>query len=328
MKTALVLGCTGFIGHHLARRLKSEGYWVRGIDIKPYEYGLNDFADDLILADLTNFTQFENAIKKDDVEFDEVYCLAAFMGGAGVVFSGDNDAKILRDNLLININTAEICKNYNIPKVFFSSSACCYNHLLQQTTDNKGLSENMAYPAFPDSDYGFEKLIAERIYQAYNRNYDIDIRIARFHNIFGPEGTWHGGKEKVPSALCRKIIRANLSIEVWGDGEQTRSFLYIDECIEGIRRLMTSDFQGPVNIGSEEMISINNLAKMIMKLSGKELKIEHKEGPLGVRGRTSDNKLIREQLGWEPKMPLVEGITKTYNWIKEQIENDIDFVKE
>lgn len=320
MKKILILGGAGFIGHHMARKQKNEGNWVRVLDIEPYTYGNVDFCSENITCDLRDKDAFEYYIK--DPKFDEVYNFAAWMGGAGVIFSGKYDADILHDNLLININTADLCKQYKIPKLFYASSACCYNHKLQLDPNNTGLKEDMAYPAWPDSDYGFEKLTAERLYLAYNRNYNLNVRIARFHNIFGPEGSWNNGKEKAPAAICRKVAEVNGTcgeIEIWGDGNQTRSFLFIDECITGILKLMNSDWSGPVNIGSEEMVSINTLVKYVAEISGKQITIKHIDGPLGVRGRTSDNKLIKEKLNWEPNYPLRLGLEKTYNWIENQL---------
>lgn len=326
MKKALVLGGNGFIGHHLARRLKSEGYWVRVVDIKEYEYGPNDYADEILIGDLRNEKFCEGSFITNTINepcFDEVYLLAASMGGAGFVFSGENDAQILRDNLLIDVNCAELSRKYKIPKLFYSSSACCYNHLLQLDPNNPGLKEDMAYPAYPDSDYGFEKLMGERIFLAYHRNHGLNVRIARFHNIFGPEGTWRGGREKAPAAICRKVIQAKDSIEIWGPGTQTRSFLYIDECLEGIRRLMSSTFTGPVNIGSDEMVTINQLTEMAMSFENKVLQVNHIDGPTGVAGRNSDNNLIKEKLGWAPHRRLIDGLEKTYFWIKDQLKKGL-----
>ncbi len=324
MKKALILGGNGFIGHHLAKKLKKDGYWIRTIDIKEYEYGTPNYTDDYILEDLTNISHFERALLKNNIWFDETYHLAAFMGGAGVIFSGKHDAQILHDNLMIDLNVAELCKRYKLPKVFYSSSACCYNQELQLNANNVGLKENMDYPAHPDSDYGFEKLMGERIFKAYARNYNLNIKIARFHNIFGPEGAWCNGKEKAPAAICRKIaeIEGNTGeIEIWGDGEQSRTFLYIDECVEGIQKLMTdSIFNGPVNIGSTELITINKLVEMVAIIANKNITIKHIDGPIGVRGRCSDNTLIQEKLGWKPSQPLYKGLVKTYQWIQKETE--------
>ena len=323
---ALVLGGHGFIGHHLARRLKTEGFWVRTVDIKEFPYGdLRKDVDDYVIGDLRDFEVCKQIFKSPDTEpFDEVYQLSAWMGGAGVVFTGDNDARIVHDSLLLNINIAEMSRRFNIKKLFFSSSACVYNQMNQKDTFNPVTAENSAYPAYPDSDYGWEKLQSERIYQAYARNHGLKIRIARFHNIFGPEGAWGNGREKSPAAMCRKIAQTENDhlIEVWGDGEQTRSYLYIDECLDGIRCLMNSDFEGPVNIGSDEMVSINGMVDIIKKIANKpNIRIRHVDGPLGVRGRTSDNRLIKEKLGWAPDYSLEKGLEKTYPWIKEQVDS-------
>jgi nucleoside-diphosphate-sugar epimerase len=257
-----------------------------------------------------------------DQPFDEIYQLAADMGGAGFVFTGDNDADIMHNSALINLNILEASWKRNVKKIFYSSSACIYPEYNQKDPDNPNTAEESAYPAMPDSEYGWEKLFSERLYLAFQRNYGIDVRIARFHNIFGPEGSWNGGREKAPAAMCRKVALAEDGgeIEMWGDGKQTRSFLYIDECLEGVLRLMDSDWSGPVNIGSEEMVSINSLAEMIMEIAGKKLGIKHIEGPLGVRGRNSDNSLIQEKLGWKPKQPLRTGLEITYKWIEEQVK--------
>jgi GDP-D-mannose 3', 5'-epimerase len=318
MKTALVLGAGGFIGNHLVKRLKDEGYFVRGVDLKHPDFS-DTKADDFLILDLRDQANYPQIF---DRAFDEVYQLAADMGGAGYIFSGIHDADVMHNSAMINLNTAHFGQRASMKRIFYSSSACMYPEYNQLDPENPKLSEESAYPAAPDSEYGWEKLFSERLYLAYNRNYNLQVRIARFHNIFGIEGTWQGGREKSPAALCRKIAATpdGGSIEIWGDGEQTRSFLYIDECIEGVRRLMASDFMGPVNIGSEEMISINEFAKLIMDVAGKKLAITHIEGPLGVRGRNSDNHLIREKLRWEPRAPLRDGIEKTYRWITEQIK--------
>jgi len=319
-RKALVCGAGGFIGHSLVRYLKDLGYWVRGVDLKYPEFSPKDEADDFVIGDLRDPLTWQKILSED---FDEVYQLAADMGGAGFVFTGANDADIMHNSALINLNCLYYLKEKQFKgKVFYSSSACVYPEYKQTDPNNPGLKESDAYPAAPDSEYGWEKLFSERMYLAFNRNYGINVRIARFHNIFGPEGTYEGGREKAPAALCRKVAIAKDGgeIEIWGDGEQTRSFLYIDECLEGINRLMESDFLGPVNIGSDEMISINNLAKMIMEIAGKNLIIKHIPGPLGVRGRNSDNTLIKEKLGWAPSKPLREGIEKTYKWIEKQVE--------
>lgn len=316
-KTALVCGAGGFIGGHLVKRLKNEGFWVRGVDIKLHEY-CESIADDFVQGDLRN-QEFCNIITNKP--FDEVYQLAADMGGAGFIFTGDHDAEVMHNSATINLNMLEAGRLAGIKKIFYSSSACIYPEYNQLDPDNPKCSEDSAYPAAPDSEYGWEKLFSERLYLAYYRNYDMQVRIARFHNIFGPEGTWTGGREKAPAAMCRKVAKTpdGGSIEMWGDGKQTRSFLYIDECLEGVRRLMESKFTGPVNIGSDEMISLNGLAEMVMEIAGKKLSINHIAGPLGVRGRNSDNQLIFNKLGWKPSTKLRDGITVTYGWICEQL---------
>ena len=325
-KTALVCGAGGFIGSHMVKRLKKEGYWVRGVDIKEPEFSYTE-ADDFVIGNLTVQSIARTVI---DRTFDEVYQFAADMGGAGYIFTGDHDADVMNNSATVNLNIIRRIKdwneehNVNKTKIFFSSSACAYPEYIQLDPENPGLKEENAYPAEPDSEYGWEKLFSERLYLAYNRNYGIPVRIARYHNIFGPEGTWDGGREKAPAAICRKVALAeeeNGSIEVWGDGLQTRSFLYIDECIEATRRLMDSDFMGPVNIGSEEMVSINQLVDTAAKVAGKTIEKNHIDGPLGVRGRNSNNDLIREKLGWDYEQSLEEGIRKTYIWISEQINN-------
>jgi len=317
-KTALVCGAGGFIGGHLVKKLKKEGFWVRGVDLKYPPFAPTQ-ADDFVIGDLREQEVVRRVV---DRGFDEVYQLAADMGGAGFVFTGDNDANIIHNSALINLNMVEACYKRNVKKVFYSSSACIYPKYNQEDPDNPKTAEDSAYPANPDSEYGWEKLFSEHLYLSFYKNYGLDIRIARFHNIFGPEGSWNDGREKAPAAFCRKIAMAKdgSEIEMWGDGKQTRSFLYIDECLEGVRRLMDSDFIGPVNIGSEEMVTINQLAGMIMDIADKKLSIKHITGPLGVRGRNSDNKLIKEKLGWEPNYPLKKGLEKTYNWINKQVE--------
>ena len=316
-KKALVCGAGGFIGSHLVKRLKREGFWVRGIDLKYPEFSETE-ADDFLIGDLREQVTAREAI---DCRFDEVYQLAADMGGAGYVFSGENDAAVMHNSALINLNVLEACHRRNTRRIFYSSSACIYPEYNQRDTSNVGLKENTAYPAAPDSDYGWEKLFSERLYMAFHRNYGMEVRIARYHNIFGPEGAWNDGREKSPAALCRKVAMTEDggSIDIWGDGHQTRSFLYVTECLEGTVRLTRSDFMGPVNIGSDEMVSINGLAAMIMKIAGKKLSINHVPGPLGVRGRNSDNSLIEERLGWRPAEPLVRGLEKTYPWIQTQV---------
>ena len=315
MKKALVCGAGGFIGGHLVSRLKSEGYWVRGVDLKEHEFG-NNQSDEFVIGDLRD----PQIAKKMVDGMDEVYQLAADMGGAGYIFTGDNDAHVMHNSALCNLNVLDASLHAGVKKIFYSSSACMYPEYNQLDPDNPKCSEDTAYPAMPDSEYGWEKLFSERLYLTYNRNHGIDVRVARFHNIFGPQGTWEGGREKAPAALCRKVSETpdGGHIEVWGDGLQTRSFLYIDECVDGVRRLMESDFLGPVNIGSEEMISINDFAKMIINISGKNISIKNIEGPEGVRGRNSDNELIGQKLGWKPSQPLRDGMEKTFHWIEAQ----------
>lgn len=317
MKKTLVCGAGGFIGSHLVKKLKREGFWVRGVDLKYPEFSETE-ADDFVIGDLRDPNVCKYVV---DQRFDEVYQLAADMGGAGFVFTGDNDADIMHNSALINLNMLEACHKRNVKRVFYSSSACMYPKYNQEDPDNPKCSEDSAYPAAPDSEYGWEKLFSERLYLAFHRNYGMEIRIARYHNIFGPEGTWNGGREKAPAAICRKVAEALDSgeIEIWGDGKQTRSFLYIDECLEGTLRLMRSDWTGPVNIGSEEMVTISQLTEMIMDIAGKEMTVKHIPGPQGVRGRNSDNRLIYNKLGWKPTLPLRVGLEKTYRWIEEQV---------
>ena len=318
MKKALVCGAGGFIGNHLVNRLKNEGYWVRGVDLKYNEFQ-DTKADDFVIGDLTDPQICRTVI---DRKFDEVYQLAADMGGAGFVFTGENDADIMHNSGLINLNILDACRRRNVKRIFYSSSACMYPEYNQMDPKNPKCSEDSAYPASPDSEYGWEKLFSERLYLAYHRNYGMDVRIARFHNIYGPFGSWCDGREKAPAAFCRKVAEVSDgdTIEMWGDGKQTRSFLYIDECLEGVRRLMLSDWTGPVNIGSEEMVSINQLAKIVMDIAGKNLSINHIPGPLGVRGRNSDNKLIAEKLNWAPSYSLKKGLEKTFSWVEEQVK--------
>jgi nucleoside-diphosphate-sugar epimerase len=312
----LVCGAGGFVGGHLVKRLKAEGFWVRAVDLKPHDYAAPP-ADEFIIGDLRDLSVVRHVV----LGIDEVYQLAADMGGAGYIFTGNHDAAIMHNSATINLNCLEHGRLAGVKKFFYSSSACMYPEYNQLDAVNPKCSEDSAYPAAPDSEYGWEKLFSERLYLAYMRNYGVEVRIARFHNIFGPEGTWREGREKAPAAICRKVAEAaeGGDIEVWGDGEQTRSFLYIDECLEGVRRLMESPFTGPVNIGSEEMVTINQLAAMAMNIAGKSLTVKHVRGPLGVRGRNSDNRLIREKLGWAPSRPLREGLEKTYSWISAQV---------
>jgi nucleoside-diphosphate-sugar epimerase len=340
MKTALVLGAGGFIGSHMVKRLKSEGYWVRGVDLKYPEFS-KTAADEFVIADLRDpelvkkivcFTGilgnfYQNIPDKFSKPFDEIYQFAADMGGAGYILTGEHDADVMHNSATINLNVLNAVQKLNNlvgknkTKIFYSSSACVYPEFNQIDPNNPNCEESSAYPAQPDSEYGWEKLFSERLYFAYNRNYNIPVRVARFHNIFGPEGTWRGGKEKAPAAICRKVAETsnNGEIEVWGDGEQTRSFLYIDECIEAVRRLVQSDFIGPVNIGSEEMVTIKKLVEITSKIAGKKINIKYIDGPTGVRGRNSDNALIRNKLSWDYKQPLENGIAKTYEWISGQL---------
>lgn len=346
MKTALVLGGGGFIGGHLSKKLKEDGYWVRVVDIKnKHDYWSNEeICNDYMCCDLTIPHWVEAAMKLEvfkhgdeiihvagdlykqpftqNIPFDEVYQLAADMGGAGYIFTGEHDADVMHNSATINLNVAHEAVKKKVKRIFYSSSACMYPEHNQLNPNNPNCEESSAYPANPDSEYGWEKLFSERLYLAYNKNYGLDVRIARFHNIFGPYGTWTGGKEKAPAAICRKVAEAKegSEIEIWGDGEQTRSFLYIDECLEAVRRFMDSkDFHGPVNIGSEEMVTINKLVEIASEVAAKKVSIKHISGPTGVRGRNSDNILIKEKLGWAPSKPLYEGITKTYEWISKQI---------
>ena len=354
-RTALVLGAGGFIGSHMVKRLRAEGYWVRGVDLKHTEFSKSE-AHEFVEGDLRDVRFVRECIQFKGYPgnfnanvpyqyiqpFDEIYQFAADMGGAGYIFTGENDADIMHNSASINLNLLEEVRKLNATfdgevkewteanrpkldqptKIFYSSSACIYPEYAQEETDNPGLKENDAYPAAPDSEYGWEKLFSERLYFSYNRNHGIPVRVARYHNIFGPEGTWQGGREKAPAAICRKVAylpEQGGGIEVWGDGLQTRSFLFIDECIEATRRLMDSDFMGPVNIGSEEMVTINQLVETAAKVAGKDVQKLHIDGPTGVRGRNSNNDLIREELGWDYSQTLEEGIAKTYAWILNEI---------
>lgn len=317
MKKAIVLGAGGFIGSHLVNRLKSMDYYVTGVDLKYPEY-MKTGADQFIIGDLRS-PDFCMEVMKPG--YHEAYQLAADMGGAGYIFTGDNDANVMHNSATINLNMLEAVREHKAGKIFYSSSACIYPEHNQLDPDNPKCDEASAYPAAPDSEYGWEKLFSERLYLAYHRNYGIEVHVARFHNIFGEKGTWRGGKEKAPAAICRKVAEApdGGTIEIWGDGKQTRSFLYVDECIDGILQLMHSGFTGPFNIGSEEMISINGLAQLVAEISGKKIQIKNIPGPTGVRGRNSDNRLIKEKLNWEPSMPLRKGLERTYAWISEQV---------
>jgi len=319
MKNVLVCGAGGFIGAHLVKRLKAEGHWVRGVDVKRPPYA-GTAADEFLVADLRETESCRLAL---DRRFEEVYQLAADMGGAGFVFVGENDADIMHNSALVNLNVLEACRRSDSRRIFYSSSACIYPEYNQLEPENPKTAEDSAYPAQPDSEYGWEKLFSERLYLAYGRNHGLEVRIGRYHNVYGPEGSWNDGREKVPAALCRKVAEApdGGRIEVWGDGRQTRSFLYVEDCLDATLRLTRSEWTGPVNIGSEEMVSINQLARVIMELAGKPLEIRNVPGPEGVRGRTSDNRLVREKLGWAPAFGLREGLARTYPWITEQVRS-------
>jgi GDP-D-mannose 3',5'-epimerase len=327
MKKALVLGAGGFIGSHMVKRLKKENYYVVGADLKHPEFE-NSKADNFYICDLSDKEQFNKIFIKEN-RFEEIYQYAADMGGAGFIFTGDNDAQIMHSSVSINLNllslVEEVYDSLTNLKIFYSSSACIYPQQIQESANNPGLKESYAYPANPDSEYGWEKLFSERLFQSYAKNFGLNIRIARFHNIYGPEGTWEGGKEKVPAAVCRKIAQANNGeeIEIWGDGNQTRSFLFIDDCIEATRRLMQSEHTSPINIGSEEMVSINQLVEIVSNVANKEIKIKHIDGPLGVRGRNSDNTIIKDVLNWNYKFSLQDGIKQTFVWIEDQVKNQV-----
>lgn len=339
-KQILVLGGGGFIGGHLAKKLKAEGNYVRVVDIKRHEYFTeSELCDHFILGDLKEasvvsramYAPKQNGVDDKSNAFDEVYQLAADMGGAGYIFSGENDANVMHNSAMINLNVALYATKFGVKKLFYSSSACMYPEHNQMDPNNPNCEESSAYPANPDSEYGWEKLFSERLFQAFSRNYGLDVRIGRFHNIFGPYGSWKGGREKSPAAICRKVAESDNEIEIWGPGTQTRSFLYIDECIEAVRRLMDSDFCGPVNIGSEEKVSMNELANLVINISGKNIRVKNIDGqefmqkygykcPLGVNGRNSDNRLFREKIGWEVKQPLEVGIRQLYAWILSQVQ--------
>lgn len=320
-KEALVLGAGGFIGTHLVRRLKGDGWWVRGVDLHPTRWSAS-LANEFVIGDLTNPVICASVL---DRPFDRVYQLAANMGGAGFVFSGEHDADIMRDSGLINLNVAEFASKTGVKKLFYSSSACVYPHENRPDSNNPSYNEASAYPANPVSEYGWEKLFSERLYSAYARNKGLNVRLARFHTTYGPEGDWEGGKEKFPAALSRKVAQApdGGEIEIWGDGLQTRSFTYIDDCIEGIQRLMDSDFTEPVNIGSDELTNINDMARMVIKISGKKLALKHVSGQQGPRARNSDNTLIKEKLNWAPSITLEDGMKKTYAWVHEQVKKSV-----
>src|SRR3989338_7939700 len=318
-KKVVVAGAGGFIGTHLVRRLKNEGYWVRGVDLKFPEFS-ETAADDFIIGDLRDPAVWARIL---DRPFDEVYQLAADMGGAGYIFTGDHDAHIMHNSALINLNLMTLARDRKAGKIFYSSSACIYPKHNQEIAKNPNTAEHTAYPAEPDSEYGWEKLFSERMYFAFNRNHGLDVKVARFHNIFGPEGAWRNGRDKAPAAICRKVAEAEDGgeIEIWGDGEQTRSFLYIEECLDGVKHLVNHpSFRGPVNIGSEEMVSINQFVDLVMDVAGKKLKVKHIDGPLGVRGRNSHNDLIKYHLNWAPSKSLRYGIEKTYAWVDEQVK--------
>jgi GDP-D-mannose 3',5'-epimerase len=317
MKKAVVLGAGGFIGSHLVKRLKKEGYWVRGVDLVAPSYSASA-ADDFIIGDLRDVTVVEKSISEG---IDEVYQLAADMGGAGYIFTGDNDAHVMHNSALINLHVANECVKKKVGRVFYSSSACVYPERNQLDPDNPKCQEDSVYPAEPDSEYGWEKLFSERLYLSFARNHGLSVRIARFHNIYGPEGAWNNGKEKAPAAICRKVAEAKDGgeIEIWGDGKQTRSFLFIDDCLNAVRLMMQNEFVGPVNIGSEEMISINDFAQLVARVSGKSIRVNNIKGPTGVRGRCSDNAVIRKELGWDSQTDLKTGIVKVYGWIYTQL---------
>jgi nucleoside-diphosphate-sugar epimerase len=341
MKKILVLGGGGFIGGHIAKKHKEMGNWVRIVDLKEHEFfNHSEICHEFIVGDLRDpllvskimFAPNQTGLYDNKNSFDEVYQLAADMGGAGYIFTGEHDADVMHNSAMVNLNVAKEAVLKNVKKIFYSSSACMYPEHNQLDPKNPNCEESSAYPAHPDSEYGWEKLFSERLYMAFNRNYNLNVRIARFHNIFGPQSTWKGGKEKAPAAMCRKAaeILDGGTLEVWGDGSQTRSFLYIDECVEAVLRLMESDFKGPVNIGSEEMVTINQLAEMAIKLSGKSINIKNIYGdefltkyghkcPIGVKGRNSDNKLYKEKIGWVVSEPLIIGLAKTYQWIDSQV---------
>jgi GDP-D-mannose 3', 5'-epimerase len=317
VKTAIVLGAGGFIGSHMVKRLKHEGFWVRAVDLKYPEF-CSSHADEFVIGDLR---EQELCRSVYDRHFDEVYQFAADMGGAGYIFTGEHDADIMHNSASINLNIADLARRHGVGALFYSSSACMYPAYNQLDPDNPNCEESSAYPAEPDSEYGWEKLFSERLFLAYARNYAMNVKVARYHNIFGPEGTWQGGKEKAPAAVCRKVVMAQSGsdIEIWGDGQQTRSFLYIDECIEGTIRLTRSERTGPYNIGSDEMVTISRLVDLVAEVSGKPVGKRYVPGPVGVRGRNSDNRLVERELGWRPTQPLRDGLARTYGWIEQQV---------
>ncbi len=321
MKKALVCGAGGFIGHHLVTRLKNDGYFVRGVDLKKPQFE-KTHADEFIEGDLRKLDVCQNVIHSGNNQLDEIYQLAADMGGAGYIFTGDHDANVMHNSSMINLNIIDEATKAKVSKIFYSSSACIYPEYNQLDPDNPNCTESSAYPAAPDSEYGWEKLFSERLYLSYQRNHGIDVKIARFHNIFGPLGTWQGGREKAPAAICRKVAEASDTgtIDIWGDGKQTRSFLYIDECLNGVRELMKSSKTGPFNIGSDEMVTINQLVEIAAKAANKTININHIDGPLGVRGRNSENSYIQQEIGWAPNYPLAKGIAHTYAWIESQLK--------
>jgi len=324
-KKILVLGGGGFIGGSLVKRLMKQGNFVRSVDLKAHEYGIEP--NEMLIGDLSEYSFSEYALRLNDGSgFDEIYQLAADMGGAGYIFTGNNDANVMTNSISINVNLLRTLTKQpksRLPKIFYSSSACIYPEEIQKTTNNSGLKESDAYPANPDSEYGWEKLFSERLFLAYSRNYGFKVRIARFHNIYGPFGTWAGGREKAPAAICRKIAQAanGDGIEIWGDGEQTRSFLFIDDCLDAVQKLMLSDYSQPINIGSEEMVSINNLVEIVARIANKEIGIRHTTGPLGVRGRNSNNDQARQHIGWDSSISLEEGMRRTYQWIEKQVRS-------
>lgn len=320
MKKAIVLGAGGFIGNHLVKRLKRDGMYVVAIDLQMPAYSKSQ-ADEFLIGDLRDEAFLEKSIP---TEVDELYQLAADMGGAGYIFSGENDATIMSNSLQINLNVARIAVQKKVKALFFASSACIYPAFNQVDPNHPICTENTAYPAAPDSEYGWEKLMSERLYQAYARNFGLNVKIARLHNVYGSECAWNNGREKAPAAICRKIAQAfsEDSIEIWGNGEQTRSFLFIEDCLDAILLLMRSTVREPLNIGSEEMISMEDFVKLIAQIAHKKIEIKYTEGPTGVKGRCSDNTLIKTHIGWEPKVDLQTGIHQLYHWVEDQVFNE------